>query len=93
MLCIHWLVQLMHCLYKALFMSNKTVYSFSYNTAILVVIIFVLSYAARTHSTQTYVRLAYILFIIKKTAEEVILLKLKVCEYQFINSGTFCFCK
>ena len=48
MLCIHWLVQLMHCLYKALFMSNKTVYSFSYNTAILVVIIFVLSYAART---------------------------------------------
>ena len=30
-------------------MSNKTVYSFSYNTAILVVIIFVLSYAARTH--------------------------------------------
>ena len=48
MLCIHWLVQLMHCLYKALFMSNKTVYSFAYNTAILVVIIFVLSYAART---------------------------------------------
>ena len=52
MLCIHWLVQLMHCLYKALFMSNKTVYSFSYNTAILVVIIFVLSYAARTHTAK-----------------------------------------
>ena len=52
MLCIHWLVQLMHCLYKALFMSNKTIYSFSYNTAILVVIIFVLSYAARTLFTK-----------------------------------------
>ena len=56
MLCIHWLVQLMHCLYKALFMSNKTVYSFSYNTAILVVIIFVLSYAARTSALTAMMR-------------------------------------
>ena len=62
MLCIHWLVQLMHCLYKALFMSNKTVYSFSYNTAILVVIIFVLSYAARTN-IKVYLYDKYIILI------------------------------